>query len=543
MILATLVLLAQTTTATNPFTEAIDVRLHNVDVIVTDAKGTHVPGLREEDFEILEDGAPQAITNFAEYSDRAAANAALSESGGSATAVQRPPARKFVLFIDEMNMHPVTRKKFAASVNRMLDRALRDGDEAMIVRPTTADKLVLKFTGDRAAIRAAVAEAMDAAIFRADSPKQLEDRQFEIEMGATGAAGDQRQVASRIAERVRRRIEQRLGNIRAIIASLAEEPGRKVVITVMEALPAKPGREFFLVSRLDTELAVFDTPGDQFRGDYIDLTPVITEIARIASSKGITVYSLQPEFAHPEAPGSVETKADTTSRGRPNITVTDQLENTETSMNLLTEITGGKWFRGDTRVDDAFEQVTLDVQSYYSLAYHGSGAVDQARKVEVRVKNHPELHVRTRGEVVRKSPRRELNDRVVASLVYPPSHNGLGIELQQGPRQREGRRDAANVDVLVPLGKLFFTEAGGVHRARFTVHYAVSGERTDFVNGIEPEQVVEIPEAEWEAARSQHWRHSLTLNVRKGTPHRVAIGVLDSSSQEWGIEALTLAAK
>lgn len=539
MILATFVLLAQTTTT--PFNEAIDVRLHNVDAIVTDAKGNHVPGLREEDFEILEDGAPQDITNFAEYSEVAAA-APLSESGGSATALLKPPARKFVLFIDEMNMHPVTRKKFTDSVNKLLERALRDGDEAMIVRPTTADKLVLKFTGDRAAIRAAVAEAMDAAIFRADSPKQLEDRQFQIELGA-GGGGDQRQVASRIGKRVRRRIEQRLGNIRAIVASLAEEPGRKVVITVMEALPAMPGREFFRISRLDTEPAVFDTPGDQFRGEYIDLTPVITEIARIASSKGITVYALQPEFEHPTAPGTVETKADTTGGGRPNLTVTDQLDNTETSLNLLTEITGGKWFRGDTRVADAFQQVTLDVQSYYSLAYHGSGALDQARKVEVRVKNHPELHVRTRGEVVRKSPRRELNDRVVASLVYPPSHNGLGIALEEGSKRREGRRVASNVDVLVPLGKLFFTEQGGVHRARFTVHYAVAGERTDFVNGIEPEQLVEIPDAEWKAAQSQHWRHSLTLNVRKGTPHRVAIGVLDSSSQEWGIEALTISAK
>jgi len=539
MILAALVLLAQTT-ATTPFNEAIDVRLHNVDVIVTDAKGNHVPGLREEDFEILEGGAPQKISNFAEYSDAAAQTAPLSESGGSATAVQKPPARKFVLFIDEMNMHPVTRKKFTTSVNELLERALRDGDEAMIVRPTTAEKLVLKFTGDRAAIRSAVAEAMDAAIFRANAPKQLEDRQFEIEMGAGG--GDHRQVARRIGERVQRRIEQRLGNIRAIVASLAEAPGRKVLITVMEALPAMPGRELFLTSRDDTEPAVFDAPGDQFRGDYVDLTPVITEIARIASSKGITIYALQPEFAHPTAPGTVETKADNTGGGRPNITVTDQLDNTERSLDLLTGITGGKWFRGDTRVDDAFRQVALDVQSYYSLAYHGSGALDEARKVEVRVKNRPELNVRTRGEVVRKSPRRELNDRVVASLVYPPSHNGLGIALQEGSKQREGRRVAANVDVLVPLDKLFFTEQAGVHRARFTVHYAVAGERTDFVNGIEPEQLVEIPDAEWEKARAQHWRHSLTLNVRKGAPHRVAIGVLDSSSQEWGIESLTLGA-
>lgn len=87
MILATFAVLLAQTTATTPFNEAIDVRLHNVDAIVTDAKGNHVPGLREEEFEILEDGALQKISNFAEYSDAAAPPPQQTESGGSATAL------------------------------------------------------------------------------------------------------------------------------------------------------------------------------------------------------------------------------------------------------------------------------------------------------------------------------------------------------------------------------------------------------------------------------------------------------------------------
>jgi len=527
IIAAVAVLLAQTQTV--PLSEVIDVRLHNVDVIVTDAKGNHVPGLRIEDFELLENGTPQEITNFAEYSDSASAVSSSSEPPTPGLQPLTPQPRKFVLFIDEMNLHPTTRAKFAGSVGEMFNRALRDGDEAMVVRPAEAEKLALEFTSDRAAIRAAIAKAMQASVFRANSPKETEDRLFEREI--EGSGGSALQVARRYATRAERRVAQRLANLRAVVAALAESPGRKIIVMVTESIPAQPGREFFIRLPSRLEAATFDAPADHLRADYLDLSPVITEIARIASSKGITIYCLQPEYARLSAPGSVETKHDRPGYGGyDTLRVFDQLDNSEQTMKALTETTGGKWFRGDTRVDDAFRQVTLDVQSYYSLAYHGVGAVDEPRKLAVRVKNHPELHVRTRGEVIRKSPRRELSDRVVASLLYPPSHNALGIAA---------RVSGTDLDVLVPIGNLTFTQDRGVHRASFTVHYAIFGERTDFVSGVEPEQVVEIPDAKWESARLQPWTHTLHFNVRKG-PHRLAVGVLDSTSQEWGIDAVTL---
>lgn len=42
----------------------VEVPLVNVDVVVTDNHGNFIPGLRKENFRILEDGVPQAITNF-----------------------------------------------------------------------------------------------------------------------------------------------------------------------------------------------------------------------------------------------------------------------------------------------------------------------------------------------------------------------------------------------------------------------------------------------------------------------------------------------
>ena len=43
----------------------VDVPLVNVDVVVTDNRGTFITGLQKNNFRILEDGVPQSVTNFA----------------------------------------------------------------------------------------------------------------------------------------------------------------------------------------------------------------------------------------------------------------------------------------------------------------------------------------------------------------------------------------------------------------------------------------------------------------------------------------------
>ena len=46
------------------YTIAVTVPVVNVDAVVTDNDGNYVNGLKKENFRILEDGAPQEITNF-----------------------------------------------------------------------------------------------------------------------------------------------------------------------------------------------------------------------------------------------------------------------------------------------------------------------------------------------------------------------------------------------------------------------------------------------------------------------------------------------
>src|SRR5258708_3216260 len=77
-------------TATQPtfFSETIEVRVINVDVVVTDKKGQPVSGLTRNDFDLFENGVKQEITNFIELSGpplQRAAAAPTAQPAPSAT--------------------------------------------------------------------------------------------------------------------------------------------------------------------------------------------------------------------------------------------------------------------------------------------------------------------------------------------------------------------------------------------------------------------------------------------------------------------------
>src|SRR5438067_8397127 len=109
-IAALLVLQSQQTAPT--FLETLEVRITNVDVVVTGRDGKPVRGLRRDDFAVLESGTAQTITNFAEYGGTKVAAEAVATPASPAAAPDSnaPPQLKFLFFIDDMSLSGRTQK-------------------------------------------------------------------------------------------------------------------------------------------------------------------------------------------------------------------------------------------------------------------------------------------------------------------------------------------------------------------------------------------------------------------------------------------------
>src|SRR5436305_13668986 len=101
--------------AGQPFLEQVEVEVVNVDVHVTDSAGKPVQGLGKGDFELLEDGKPVSITNFAAVTgDRLPVEKAAAPAPSPAAASPSPAAPPLaeeqrlhlVIYVDNFNLNP-----------------------------------------------------------------------------------------------------------------------------------------------------------------------------------------------------------------------------------------------------------------------------------------------------------------------------------------------------------------------------------------------------------------------------------------------------
>lgn len=568
-VLLLLLLHAVSAVAQVPYIETLEVRVHSVDVVVTDAKGNPVAGLGPDDFQLLEDGVEKPITNFSGFSG-GAAGSSPQKADASGLKPAAPPVdepkrapRKFIFYIDEMSLG-ATLKPLETQLVRLVDTAMQPGDEAMIVRPAEEKKLATPFIGDRDAVRTALIEAVRKERWRADAPILRELRLLDHQMSgvSTGFAG--RVGARRWAGIVRSRVEQRLGQLRAVVNAAAGIEGRKVLVLVTESMPLEPGKEAFtamgdvVTAEIDPSFYDGAPAATNFDStvDWVSLKPLVEEIGRTAATNGISIYPVQPEYglsllapggdigaANPTRLSGMRTPASNARlAGTGNTMLVEHMtSNTEATLKPLAEMTGGTWHRGGLQLDDMVNRIVDDVQSYYSLGYRAGEKVDTANKIEVRVKGRPELRVRTRQEVMRKSPQREMTDRVVASLLDPSDSNELGIrlEVKQVSVAADRHHKTVWVAARVPLSTLTFVPEGDMLQARFSVHYAATGIDSDFASGVHGEQVVEIPAAKFDEVKDQNWTYVVPLNLRPAK-HTIAIGVLDSLSNLSGFGTMEL---
>jgi VWFA-related protein len=93
---------AQRDDAAGAFGETIDVRVVNVEVVVTDEQGRRVHGLTAADFELLVDGRPVPLDYFSEIREgRAVAGPAGSVATVPALRPNAPVGTSFLVFIDD----------------------------------------------------------------------------------------------------------------------------------------------------------------------------------------------------------------------------------------------------------------------------------------------------------------------------------------------------------------------------------------------------------------------------------------------------------
>ncbi|HEX9148969.1 MAG TPA: VWA domain-containing protein, partial [Thermoanaerobaculia bacterium] len=173
-----------------PISERVEVSVTNVDVIVTDSKGNRVPGLTREDFEVIQDGVPQAITNF-----YAVAGGKLLLEDGKTVPLDSPAAEaevprelktRYIVYIDNLNIQPQNRNRMFKRLKEFISANVGPHAEAMVVTYTRSLKVKRRFTSEKGDVLNAIEQTemetgggTTLAGERRDAISQINDAQSE----------------------------------------------------------------------------------------------------------------------------------------------------------------------------------------------------------------------------------------------------------------------------------------------------------------------------------------------------------------------------
>jgi VWFA-related protein len=513
--------------------ENIDVRVINVDVVVTDKRGNPVSGLKADDFEIFENGAPKPLSNFYEVeSGRPKLEAFEKAPEQAAPAKQEIPdnmKRRIIFYVDNLSLSPFNRNRVFEQAKTFLKSAMRPGDEAMIATYNRSMKVRVPFTRDTAQIESnldALARESGLGIANRSERKSTEDRIRDAQSYDEAVA-----IARQYASAIEHDLRQGVASLNALMSTLAGVEGKKVLVLTSEGFPIQPGREmFYFIDDMAREKQWSNATSTMLESMTFDSADEIQKVAKTANANGITVYTIHAAGLS----GGMEMSAEYARAVSSNVS-SAALSNTTESMQLIAQMTGGLASVNSNNFQGAFERIQKDLDSYYSLGYRaGTERVDRQRYLQVKVKNK-DYRVRNRQTFVEKSMFAEMSDRVVANLLYRGKDNDLAILGRIGsPTPVDDGLFRIPIDVQIPMESLTLMPQGeSDFVGGFDIYVVVANKDNDMSDVARKQHQIRIPKSDMPKTKGKFYTYTLELLVERGL-NKISIGVVDQISNTTG---------
>jgi VWFA-related protein len=523
--------------------ETIDVRVINIDVVVTDRRGNPVRGLTKDDFEIYENNVRKTISNFYEVQGDRARNIVADETGANIEE-SRPGQipdnmkRRIIFYVDNLSLAPFNRNRVFDQMKDFITTTMRAGDEAMVATYNRSMKVRLPFTRDPAQV-ISVLESLKGesglGIANRSERRQVEERIQEAQTYQEAISHARSYAAS-----VEHDLRQSVSSINALMATLAGLEGKKIMVMTSEGFPIQPGREAFVhVDEVGREKGWSTVGGTIIESMTYDGHRLVQEVAKTANANGITLYTVHAAGLT----GGMEMSAE---HSRPIASSVSQaaVSNTTDSMRLMADMTGGLASTQTNDFASAFNRIISDLDAYYSLGYRaGTERVDRQRYLEVKVKNK-DYRVRHRQTFVEKSMYAEMSDRAVANLLYTVNENDLKIVARTGrPIPTEDGYFRIPVDIHIPMEQLTLLPQGEAdYVGGFDVYVVVADERNDMSDVARKSHQIRVPAEDMKNITGKHYSYTLELLVEKGL-NKISVGVVDTISNTTGFVRQQVIAK
>lgn len=512
----------------------ITTNLVQIDVVVT-RDGKPVTDLQAEDFEILEDGKPQTITNFSYVS-----NLPTNPPAAPATAVKAkdkttppvPPAkidlhdqrRTVALVIDDLGISFESMAILRSQVRKFLD-TLSPDDLVAIIRTGGDVGSLQQFTNDRRVLQS----AFDHLRWNPCSRAGLYVFQ------PAGALGSNKNLCSQAV------ISSTLQSLSFILKGMAHLPGRKSMMFFSDYLPIED-QEPSAHDQTNSAGSGSQSGGSSQRdllGAGLTYYQQLQRIAELAIRSSVVIYSVDTRalrYTGPTAadrvvyPSRDRVQPDTVI-GRLSMARSAQLLRGREGSDLIARQSGG--FMISNSNDFGFKDVMNDQQGYYLIGFRPADDTFDHKFHRIKAKlKRGGLTVRTRAgfygftEEEARPLRLSADDEMKKALLSPFGADDVTLRLTTFFVDEAAQGPTLRSFVFIDPHDLTFTEQlDGWHVANLDLHVMLFGDNGRILGEQDQTGTLRFRGVGYERAIREGVGYSfdIPVNLRGSCQFRVAV--------------------
>lgn len=533
----------------------VNVDLVQMDVVVTDAKGNHIGDLKPEEFEILENGKPQRITNFSFLEGEQAVT--VVKTPAPAIKDKRTPAppiapariaageasRTIAVVIDDLGVGEQSFMAIHAALEKFIDQQVGPDDLVAII--TTSGRLgsVQRLTSDKRLLRAAVAKFRSLPSHRPG----VEDDDFtcvwfnhkntvgmstpgvqdeDAWLGGGTCAGCPRELDPSVElENDHRSAYYGLLSIsamRRVVDGLRELPGRRSILLFTEGLPLVRG---------------------QGSGETnSQVTDAYEAFLNHANRSGIVVNTIDPRGLIATFDTAERSHSASDACGDARWT---ELALTQIQLGEIARRTGGISIINDNDLAASMDKVATDQSGYYLVGYKPPEAAKAGRgsagyrKIAIRV-TRPGVKVRFHSSLYEEAPEQastaDGGKRLVAAVASPFAIPNVRTRLASrywdaGPQAGPVLDTTLEIDAR---DLQFSTGSDGRRKAVFDILALIYGSASKPLDTFEKSYTVSLTEDAYQRALREGLVQQLQLLVKQAGAYQIRGAVRDRESGHVG---------
>jgi VWFA-related protein len=424
MLLTALAAGADAPPATAPpsvFDAAIDVRVVNVEAVVTDGKGRPVQGLAAADLRLLVDGREVPIEYFTEVVEGKGATGGPPATGMvTEAAAGEEVGRSYLVFIDDEFSLGNIRDEALANLERDLPLLQPADRMAVLAFDGSRIDVLSNWTDDRAALAGALKRARGRAAAGGEMLAHQRKLQKDVDVVLENEIddGDPDSLTSRVGRELEALGPRISPEARTVLGRTSGSAA-----AALRAFPSPPGRKVMLLLSAAWTMSV--------------APQVYAPMIEAANRLGYTIYPADMGMSNPYEISAVGALAGRTG-GR--VVVSAKL--------------------------DPFREVVADSGTYYWLGFTPTWRADDHRHAVTVVARRAGLRVRSRGGFSDLSKRTENAMKAESALLFGGAEQDHRLIVRLGAPKPVGRGQLEiPVTLGVPVESLALTPKGSGYLA------------------------------------------------------------------------------